>query len=430
MTRGARLTWLALVAAGCTVPIDLVDSESIGGSGSAEGAGASDGDNPPLCEVGTQDCPCDGDTCDTGLACADSVCVPLTGDCGNGTIDADEDCDDGNLTDADGCNADCSPSSELQWMQSVQASRGNAIAVDSTDSIVVAGRDITPGDNGGWVLKLERSGATIWNQPLPPDTYPNDVATGPGDAIFVGCGYFPPGGFGFGGYWARTFGPDGEDGQVIDENWDEAVAVAVTADGTLVSGGTNRLYAHQPAQSWYWEPNERVVNLNTAPDGGFTLTTGVDVVDSQVFKYPSPDPGGGPQWVVEAPGEPGATVVDAAGNVVVVGKSTYQANEIGWLLELAPDGSQLWQRDVDFGESKPVGLAVDTHGRITIGRTTENGYALTKHDTDGQPLWSPDPVDGYELREIAVNSHDEVVAVGTTDGPMDLPSMWIGSFSP
>jgi cysteine-rich repeat protein len=52
-------------------------------------------------------CPCedvDG-ACDPGLVCEDGTCQAET--CGNGVLDVGEACDDGNRTDVDGCDSDC-----------------------------------------------------------------------------------------------------------------------------------------------------------------------------------------------------------------------------------------------------------------------------------------------------------------------------------
>lgn len=66
-------------------------------------------DGGPQCPVGTDGCPCvnGDDDCDPGLSCIDGVCVPWA--CGNGLVEDDETCDDGNTLDSDGCNSDCHP---------------------------------------------------------------------------------------------------------------------------------------------------------------------------------------------------------------------------------------------------------------------------------------------------------------------------------
>ncbi|MCA9686248.1 MAG: hypothetical protein KC457_29035 [Myxococcales bacterium] len=51
-------------------------------------------------------CACEDDQdCDAGLKCAGGSCV--IDDCGNGALDDDEVCDDGNGVDGDGCDNDC-----------------------------------------------------------------------------------------------------------------------------------------------------------------------------------------------------------------------------------------------------------------------------------------------------------------------------------
>lgn len=49
-------------------------------------------------------------TCPPGMTPAVSQRVCIAGSCGNGMLDADEKCDDGNVIDGDGCSADCQSS--------------------------------------------------------------------------------------------------------------------------------------------------------------------------------------------------------------------------------------------------------------------------------------------------------------------------------
>jgi cysteine-rich repeat protein len=61
--------------------------------------------------------------------------------CGNGTIESPETCDDGNLADGDGCNADCQPSGRISWSDTVQVHPfDNALAAAAvrSDGIIVA----------------------------------------------------------------------------------------------------------------------------------------------------------------------------------------------------------------------------------------------------------------------------------------------------
>jgi len=79
-------------------------------------AGEADGCPSTECSVGSCDLGrclsepvADGTTCTDGV-CRGGVCTdPL---CGNGSVDGEEACDDGNRIDGDGCDNDCSPSCE------------------------------------------------------------------------------------------------------------------------------------------------------------------------------------------------------------------------------------------------------------------------------------------------------------------------------
>jgi cysteine-rich repeat protein len=78
-------------------------SES-GGSDESTGAETDTGGSEG-CPAGTLGCPCDVDTCDPELACVDGTCVAQS--CGNGVVENDEECDDGNDIDTDSCLGDC-----------------------------------------------------------------------------------------------------------------------------------------------------------------------------------------------------------------------------------------------------------------------------------------------------------------------------------
>lgn len=70
----------------------------------------SEGTQPePDCPIGELDCPCtSGEACNPGLVCEEGLCVEPV--CGNGELEAEEQCDDNNLVDGDGCDSDCSSS--------------------------------------------------------------------------------------------------------------------------------------------------------------------------------------------------------------------------------------------------------------------------------------------------------------------------------
>ncbi|HEU4732431.1 MAG TPA: DUF4215 domain-containing protein, partial [Kofleriaceae bacterium] len=69
---------------------------------------------PPPDLPGPEDCAAPGDEDGNGLAdCADPVCAATAACrpvCGNGKLEVGEACDDGNRTDGDGCDSDCTQS--------------------------------------------------------------------------------------------------------------------------------------------------------------------------------------------------------------------------------------------------------------------------------------------------------------------------------
>ena len=62
------------------------------------------GDAPDVC---WPRCEADADCAALGTVCLDRACVPRPAFCGDGNLDAGEDCDDGNSVGRDGCSADC-----------------------------------------------------------------------------------------------------------------------------------------------------------------------------------------------------------------------------------------------------------------------------------------------------------------------------------
>ena len=105
----------------CDGDICVVDVEPVCGNGIVElGEECDDGNDDdldgctsdckeaPICPAGTEDCPCEGNSCDPGLVCEAGTCVaeamPI---CGNGMVEAGEDCDDGNNQNFDSCDNNC-----------------------------------------------------------------------------------------------------------------------------------------------------------------------------------------------------------------------------------------------------------------------------------------------------------------------------------
>lgn len=71
------------------------------------GTSTSTGSTGEVCPPGSEGCPCNGDACDGDLVCENGVCGVSVPGCGNGKVDALEECDDGNDVDTDACLSTC-----------------------------------------------------------------------------------------------------------------------------------------------------------------------------------------------------------------------------------------------------------------------------------------------------------------------------------
>jgi cysteine-rich repeat protein len=101
-TTGTATTPLDTTADGTTAGSGGMSSSSDGGSTSSGGESSTTG---PLCDPGDENCVCDEGACAEGLTCIKDECVVLL--CGNGDVEAPEECDDANMVDSDGCDNDC-----------------------------------------------------------------------------------------------------------------------------------------------------------------------------------------------------------------------------------------------------------------------------------------------------------------------------------
>lgn len=141
---------IVLLLCGCGPTISIpADGESHGsddGTSSAQtdGFGGSDSGGADETSVGP-----DTTGLDTGPDSGSGDDGTVAG-CGNGRLEADEVCDDGNQVDADGCNADCLPSGTVQWSATVDGGLGYdvgiALVVDVEDRPALV-TDLDAGDN-------------------------------------------------------------------------------------------------------------------------------------------------------------------------------------------------------------------------------------------------------------------------------------------
>jgi cysteine-rich repeat protein len=106
------LTGLSRVAmfVAITLPLACFKGDDGPPTGDGESESETTDDTEGTCPVATEGCPCTGGGgCDQGLECSEGTCIPIQAVCGNGQVEADEACDDGNDDDTDSCTSLCGP---------------------------------------------------------------------------------------------------------------------------------------------------------------------------------------------------------------------------------------------------------------------------------------------------------------------------------
>jgi cysteine-rich repeat protein len=104
-------------------------------------------------------------------ACHNTVTAALTGNCGNGSVDTGEDCDDGNAADGDGCSALCQVECGNGTLDGAEeCDDGNLVNGDGCDDQctleAVPGEyaingDFETGDKTGWTEFLNDGSLTV-----------------------------------------------------------------------------------------------------------------------------------------------------------------------------------------------------------------------------------------------------------------------------
>ncbi|MEM7160105.1 MAG: hypothetical protein AAF799_45125 [Myxococcota bacterium] len=436
-TRLGLLVSLAALGVGttaCVVPVELAqspgtesDSEAMGNA-SADESGT-EGDTAD-CLGGELGCVCVESTCEDGLTCAEGECVPLQGPCGNGLLEDGEDCDDGNLTDADGCNADCRVSGTIEWSVDLNGDADLsgilAVGVDSTDAIVLGGFFSQDDVVSGRLWKLDPAGEELWVDTMAETTVVRELAIAPDDGIAV-AGFSNPTSPTSTEIWVRDYDTDGTLEQQFEPDWNIIEGVAVLPDGRILAGGGGRLFAMDSEPPWHWELEQWFNVLTISPTGGFVVAGwSTEELDMSYIAWyeDTTNPGTATRTQIEPKDPIRGLAFDSEGNIVVVGSRTVGAtSSASELRKLAPDGAELWSITPTSGSpsgERAFGMAVDSRDRIVVvgyGDSDLDYFPwIAKFDSDGTPLWNVVLTENLgDIHGIAINSQDEVL-VGTSYG--------------
>jgi hypothetical protein len=340
--------------------------------------------------------------------------------------------------------------SEL-WRQELSSTYpdvANALALDPKDDVIAVGRH----NNRFRIVKLAGSdpnGIELWRNSLAPPSQALAVAVdSSGDAIAVGYLETPTGrDFAV----AKFAGLDGARlwsvvvNGTASSSQDEARGVAVDGAGNVVAVGVTQ-NATRDLTVIKLDPNGQEIWLKNIDNNGFdqgvavaldpnghVLAAGVVTdpntgADLAVIKFSGSDPNGQELWrqtvdAVEGNDQARAIAVDAAGDVVVAGFVSRDANvnENFIVLKLSgEDGDLLWDleglpwREEDGtggGDDEDIALAVaiDPAGHVAaagyIEDVTQDFFVLKASGTDGTDVLLQD-TDGDGVSDLDDNCPD------------------------
>ena len=281
---------------------------------------------------------------------------------------------------------------------------GTGVAVDSDQSIVVAGSAANPANLDGVVRKYDGAGTLLWSAVI--DNGAGDSAEGvatdsANDIIVVGRTDAADRDL-----LVRKYSSDGSElwSRVFDGGGvDVAYAVAVDGDDDILVAGTTTVGAGQDMFLRKYDP-----------DGNTVWTRSVDVGASDV--------GFG-------------VAVDADDNVFLAGRSDNGSDYDLWLRKYDDAGSELWTRLFDGGgDDAAYAVAVDAAGGVVVAGGAFNGVnsdvIVRKYDSDGATVWTH-VYDGGGIdvgRGVAIDGSSNVVVNG--DATAASPDGWTRKLDP
>ena len=305
-------------------------------------------------------------------------------DCGNGTVEPPEECDDMNDVSGDGCEPDCTLSVDTQeWEDVVGGAAGIAeaalaIATDAMGNAYAAGyiQDAV-GDANIWVRKYDSAGAEQFTVTFDPSGGFDDRAYGiaidsAGNILVTGDAAV---GAAESDIWVAKLDTAGAETWSVtvagpDSGADVGNAIAVDSADNVIVGGYLRV-ANGDNDIW-------------------------------VGKY---DAGGVEQWTEQVAGPDGlddraeGVAIDADDNIIVGGFISNEGfNRDIWLRRYLPAGTEDWTTIYDSvlsGSESGFAVQVAPDGSIGVAGTTpvvanNDDIWLGRFDSDGELLWMKD----------------------------------------
>ena len=346
--------------------------------------------------------------------------------CGDGLVQAGEECDDGNQDDADCCTSACTKGQDepgqVCWTVTLEGDKNGedqagGIAVDAAGDLYVAALvvDTLTGPDA-LIRKLDPGGVGVWTQQY------DGGANGPDAALEIAA---EPSGFMVAvgrqtvamgqpsEFWLSKCTPTG---QIVWQFTDGApiagAAAALHGDDPVIAGNIKQ---NGDTNAWVRKYDENGTQLWTAVHAG--ASGGLDSL--------------------------GGVAVDGAGNVIAVGRESTAGEGFDILvLQFAPDSTPGWSDRVDggmAGNDWASDVAVDPAGNVYVAGRVDAGGGfsdawLRKYDPAGEPLWTGGFAGAFgesdDVTAIAATADGGFVAAGSTAvGPGDT-DLWIRRYDP
>ncbi|MGB1016124.1 MAG: hypothetical protein ACPG4T_18460, partial [Nannocystaceae bacterium] len=320
--------------------------------------------------------------------------------CGDGAVDENESCDDGNDIAGDGCNPDCRPSGELLWDITVgddgdEPDQGYAVAVDSTGHYYVGGQiRVASEAANAWLTKYTPAGDPIWtytqNGPANSNDMIRSIAIGPEQEVyFTGHSWFDSDHIA--DLWVAKLNANGEkvwedSANTLAKGNDRGYGILVTQQGNVVVAG-NLKTTTQDNNLWVRQYDAEGLNLWTRSYNGMANLSDLA------------------QGIAAA----------SDGSLYAAGHET-DANSIkkGLLVKFSSEGDVLWSQN--YGPMDQTqefsGVAVGPEDDVYVSGSAWHemaGRELTVHrfNPDGVEVWS------YHYEgELGDGARGEALAVG------------------
>lgn len=377
--------------------------------------------------------------------------------CGNGIVEGDEPCDDGDDEDGDGCNVGCVLSGAQLW--ELRHDGGNAgwdathdLAVLADDTVVLAGVTTVEGLQAE-LAHVDRDGVELWShRHSVPDAIDSDAwgaarlndgsivaGTGDNDMMFV-----------------RALDPDGVElwtyegpGRVYD----------ASSDGTGEIWIAGR-HPEGPAAFWHLDGSGALVAIHDEASGSLPtdsvvwgIATGANGrvagagelnTDVRAWVRELYGGSGGVAWETDvtalgADSDAGYGVTIAIGGAVaMVGDLVFGEERHGWLLRRATDGEMLPPiEQEELGNYH--GVAIGPTGEIAVSGWVDNGLGkialVVKYAPDGTLAWRHEITGDVVVGEnkawtVGIRSDAVVVAAGELVEEATMLDRWVVAFAP